>query len=61
MGYDTSLYKALPGECQREARGYYFVQLDRLYKNDLISEGRYQELLHDVFRSDAPQKAEDVD
>lgn len=61
LGYDTSLYEALPGECQREVRGYYFVQLDRLHKKDLISEGRYQELLNDVFRSGAPEEAEDVD
>ncbi len=50
MGFDCSLYK--PSEDKIQVYGYYISQVDFLYQNDIISKGKYEELLLDAFRDD---------
>lgn len=52
MGYDSKLYLPLPAEKQYKTYGLYIDQANRLLQNELISDGKYEELLLDAFRSD---------
>lgn len=52
LGYDDSLYKALPSEKQYGTYGYYINIANQLAEEALISNGKYEELLLDAFRSD---------
>ena len=52
LGYDLDLYKSTPVEKQFHTTGEYVRKIDKLWKNDLISEGKKNELLLDGFRSD---------
>ncbi|HWP79288.1 MAG TPA: ImmA/IrrE family metallo-endopeptidase [Candidatus Acidoferrum sp.] len=52
MGYSPELYRPLPAEKQYKTYGHYIHQADRLLKNDLISAGKYEELLLTAFRAD---------
>ena len=52
MGYSSELYRPLPAEKQYMTYGHYINQADQLLKNDLISAGKYEELLLTAFRPD---------
>lgn len=52
MGFDGDLYRALPPEKQYRTYGSYVETADRLYKMNLISDGKYESLLLDAFRPD---------
>jgi hypothetical protein len=52
LGYDDSLYKPLSPEKRRMTYGYYIQQADKILKKGLISNGKYEELLLEAFRSD---------
>lgn len=52
MGYDSELYFPLPEEKQYKTYGLYIDQANRLFQNELISDGKYEELLLDAFRTD---------
>lgn len=52
MGYSSELYLPLPTEEQYKTFGYYINQADQLLKKDLISDGKYEELLLTAFRPD---------
>lgn len=51
-GFDDSLYKALPKEKQYKTYGYYIRQAGELLEKELISTGKYEQLLLTAFRSD---------
>lgn len=52
IGYNSELYRPLPAEKQYKTFGHYIEQADQLLKNDLISDGKYDELLLTAFRTD---------
>lgn len=52
LGYDDTLYKPSSPEKQYMTYGYYIQQSDEIFKKELISSGKYEELLLDAFRSD---------
>ena len=52
MGYDSELYVPLPKDKQFKTYGLYIDYANQLIKNDLISLGKYEELLLDAFRDD---------
>lgn len=52
MGYDISLYRPLPLEKQRMTYGSYIQQADEVLKRELVSSGKYEELLLEAFRPD---------
>lgn len=52
MGYPIDLYKPLPEKEQEMTYGYYITKGKELLDNDLISEGKYEELMLDGFRQD---------
>jgi len=52
LGFDSDLYKPLSKEKQYKTYGYYIHQADQLLKENLISIGKYEELLLTAFRSD---------
>jgi Zn-dependent peptidase ImmA (M78 family) len=52
LGYDDSLYKPLPAEKQYKTYGYYIQQAKELIQKDLISTGKYEQLLLAAFRPD---------
>lgn len=52
LGYDVDLYKPLPPEKQYKTFGHYIKQAERLLDKELISNGKYEELLLSAFRSD---------
>lgn len=59
LGYDTSLYKALPREKQMTTLGHYVKQAEFLLAKDLISHGKYEELLLEANRADLVYGDED--
>ena len=66
LGYDDFLYKPLPLEKQHMTYGYYVQQAEESLKEGLISNGKYEELLLEAFRSDlvygeASEGSESVD
>lgn len=52
LGYDDSLYKPLPEDKQYKTYGYYIQQAEELLQKDLVSNGKYEQLLLTAFRSD---------
>lgn len=52
LGYDLTLYRPSPKERQRLVLGHYICQAQNLLDADLISLGKYEELLLDAFRDD---------
>lgn len=52
LGFDTTLYKPLPEDKKRRVYGHYIQQAEKLLQSDLISTGKYEELLLDAFRDD---------
>lgn len=52
LGYDDTLYKPLPAEKQYMTYGNYIKQADEVFEKGLISNGKYEELLLDAFRTD---------
>lgn len=52
LGFDISLYEPLPNNKKIQVLGHYICQADNLLKADIISAGKYEELLLDAFRDD---------
>ncbi|MGD1823456.1 MAG: ImmA/IrrE family metallo-endopeptidase [Pleomorphochaeta sp.] len=52
LGYDDSLYRATPSDKQYGTYGYYINKANELLNNEIISDGKYEELLLTAFRSD---------
>jgi Zn-dependent peptidase ImmA (M78 family) len=52
LGYDDSLYKPLPANKQYKTYGCYIQQAEELFQRDLVSTGKYEQLLLTAFRSD---------
>lgn len=52
MGYSSELYRPLPAEKQYKTYGLYIDQADKVLKNNLISDGKYEELLLAALRPD---------
>ena len=52
LGFDDALYRPLAEDKQYATYGYYIQQVEALKENDLISTGKYEELLFSAFRSD---------
>jgi Zn-dependent peptidase ImmA (M78 family) len=66
LGYDDSLYKPLPPDRQHMTYGYYIQRADEILGKGLVSNGKYEELLLEAFRSDLvygeeSEKSESVD
>ncbi|MGH4138749.1 hypothetical protein [Clostridium sp.] len=52
LGYDDKLYKASEEERKYFSIGEYVQKVEELKERDLISNGKYEELLLDAFRAD---------
>lgn len=52
LGYDTDLYKATPENSNMKTTGQYIRMADKLYEKEIISTGKYEEILLDAFRDD---------
>lgn len=52
LGYDDSLYKPLQVNKQYRTYGYYIQQAEELLQKDLISTGKYEQLLLSAYRPD---------
>jgi len=52
LGYDDSLYKPLPENKQYKTYGYYIQQAEEIFEKDLVSNGKYEQLLLSAFRPD---------
>jgi len=52
LGYDDALYKSLPENRQYKTYGYYIEKAEELYEKDLVSTGKYEQLLLTAFRPD---------
>ena len=52
LGFDVSLYKPSPEDKKVQVLGHYIYQADNLLQADVISMGKYEELLLDAFRDD---------
>lgn len=52
LGYDTDLYKATPANSNMKTTGQYIRLADKLYSEEIISTGKYEEMLLDAFRED---------
>jgi Zn-dependent peptidase ImmA (M78 family) len=52
MGFSSDLYRPLPEDKQYCTYGYYINQADQLLNRDIVSYGKYEELLLDAFRND---------
>lgn len=52
LGYDDSLYKPLSEDKQYKTYGYYIQQAEELLQEDIISTGKYEQLLLSAFRPD---------
>lgn len=52
LGYDTDLYKATPKGSNMKTTGQYIRMADKLYSEEIISTGKYEEMLLDAFRED---------
>ena len=52
LGYDDSLYRPLPDNKSKMTYGRYIKRAEDLLGRGLISDGKYEELLLDAFRSD---------
>ena len=52
LGYDDVLYSPLPKERQYNTLGSYIKKVNEIYEKELISNGKYEELLLDAYRID---------
>ena len=52
MGFQSDLYRPLPAGKQYCTYGYYINQAEQLFRKEIISDGKYEELLLDAFRED---------
>jgi Zn-dependent peptidase ImmA (M78 family) len=52
MGYDDTLYRPTPLEKQQMTYGQYIKHAGQLIERELVSEGKYEELLLEAFRFD---------
>lgn len=52
LGYDTELYKATPKTSNMKTMGQYIRMVNKLHSDEIISNGKYEELLLDAFRDD---------
>lgn len=52
LGFDVSLYKPSPEDKKIRVLGHYIFQAETLLQSDIISNGKYEELLLDAFRDD---------
>lgn len=52
LGYDTSLYKPSGSEKERKTYGYYIKQAQTLLDKELISGGKFEQLLLEALRHD---------
>lgn len=52
MGFSSDLYRPLPEEKLYSTYGHYIEQADQLLNSNIISCGKYEELLLDAFRED---------
>lgn len=52
MGYSSDLYRPLHEEKQYRTYGHYINQADQLLNRDIVSYGKYEELLLTAFRDD---------
>lgn len=52
LGYDDALYKPLPENKQYRTYGYYIQQAEELLEKELVSIGKYEQLLLTAFRPD---------
>lgn len=52
LGFDTSLYKPSRSEKERKTYGYYIKQTQALLDKELISDGKFEQLLLEAFRHD---------
>lgn len=52
LGYSSALYEPAPKSKQFMTYGHYIKQVEDSFENNLISQGKYEELLIDAFRSD---------
>lgn len=59
-GYDDKLYLPSNETTQKRTYGNYIVQAEELKNNDLISVGKYEELLIDAFRYDIVYGDDDI-
>lgn len=51
-GFSTELYQSLPQEKQYQTNGYLIEQVSEALARDLISDGKYEEILLQAFRAD---------
>ena len=51
-GFSTDLYRELPADKQYQTNGYLIEQASIALAQDLISEGKYEEILLQAFRPD---------
>lgn len=52
LGYDTDLYKPTVQISNMKTTGLYIRMADKLYNDQIISTGKYEEILLDAFRDD---------
>lgn len=52
MGYSSDLYRPLPEEKQYCTYGHYIEQAEKLLSKEIVSDGKYEELLLAAFRDD---------
>ena len=52
LGYSDTLYRPLPEEKSRMTYGKYIKRAEELLERELISDGKYEELLLEAFRAD---------
>jgi len=52
LGFDVSLYKPSPEDKKMKVLGHYICQAENLLQANIISIGKYEELLLDAFRND---------
>lgn len=61
LGYDTDLYRPLPENKQYMSYGVYIQNANYLLDNEKLSDGKYEELLLNAFRSDIVYGVEEVE
>ena len=52
LGFDISLYQSSSETKKSIVLGHYIYQAEKLLQEELISDGKYEELLLDAFRDD---------
>ncbi len=52
LGYDVSLYKPTPTDKNKTTLGHYIKLADDLFNSNVVSSGKYEELLLEAFRDD---------